>query len=50
MIVDLLNMLRKWRQDRLAIEALSRLNDQQLTGIGLTRGLLEEAIRSGRRP
>lgn len=43
----LIQALKKRRQERLAVVALSHLSDHQLNDIGLTRGSLDRAVRYG---
>lgn len=50
MFASLITALRKWCEDRQAIEALARLSDERLTDLGLNRWTLRDTIRHGTRP
>ena len=49
MIVALFNTIRRWHNDRRAIQALALMSDERLNDIGLSRGSLERAVRYGLR-
>ena len=46
MFGKLIDAIRKWHDQRLTIDALARLSDDQLSDIGLNRGTLREVFSS----
>ena len=44
MFEKLMTVIRKWHDQRLAIDALEQLSDAQLLDIGLTRGNLRDSV------